>query len=382
MAVDGFKVFDADLHMYEPVDLWPRYIDPKYRDRAPVGGATLGPFTEVFLDIDGKYLRPAERYVDMWVEQFTESATRHGRYDKFVEFEQRGWGPDTQLEAMDTEGIDVAVLYPSRGLLANAVEYDDDDLADAIGRAYNDWLADFCALAPDRMYGAAMAMPQNIEATVAEVKRASRELGFKAIYIRPNPVRGRNWHAPEYDPLWKVCEDEGMLVGFHEGLTCKLPQAVADRFDPSVDDSWLTGHVASHPTEMMYAVLCMIMGGVLERFEGLRVAFLEANCGWTPYYLWRMDEHYDGRERLVKHRLPLRPSEYFLRQCFVSIEADESVSCPVIDRIENNVVFSTDYPHPDSAFPNSVKTFLELPMPEDTKRHVLWDNPMRMYAMN
>ena len=106
-----------------------------------------------------------------------------------------GWGPDVQLEAMDAEGIDVAVLFPTRGLFAHAKEYDDDRLAGAVSRAYNDWLAEFCSHAPKRMFAAAMVPAQNVPACVEEIRRGA-ERGFKAVFLRPNPVRGRNWNNP------------------------------------------------------------------------------------------------------------------------------------------------------------------------------------------
>ena len=100
--------------------------------------------------------------------------------------------------------------------------------------------------------------------------------------------------------------------------TCTLPFAVGERFDGRFEDWWLSEHVTRHPIEMMYASTCIVNGGVLERFPGLRVAFLEANCSWVPYWLWRMDEHYEIREKLVKKTLPQKPSPFFLKQCFVS----------------------------------------------------------------
>ena len=361
MALNGFKVFDADLHINEPPDLWERYIEPKYRDQAPVGAPTIGDFREQLLLIDGKSVTPSGKIDDVWGFS-TDCAHHFGRYQLYMDYERRGWGPDTQIDAMNEEGVDVAVLYPSAGLCAPARHYDDDGLAIAIARAYNNWLGEFCAHDRSRLLGAAMVMPQDIDGSVAEILRTKHEYGFNAIYIRPNPVRGRNWQNPEYDRLWKTCEEEGILVGFHGGVSSTLPQPIGERFDATVEDSWLTSHVACHPAEMMYATLCMIMGGVLERFPGLRVAFLEANCGWVPYYLWRMDEHYGLRRKVsprsVMDRLPLYPSEYFKRQCYPSIEAEETVSCPVIEDLTERIVFSTDYPHPECAFPNSVREFL------------------------
>ena len=275
MAVNGYHVFDGDLHLHEPADLWPRYIAPEYHDRAPVGTPTTTAFTDGLLYVDGQIVNPSGELDKVWRQDIqAEWAKKAGRFEQYVDFERRGWGPDTQIEAMDTEGVDLAVLYPTRGLSANGLEYDDDGFAAAVSHAYNDWLGEFCSHTPDRLFGAAMVTPQNIDAAVEEVRRTKREYGFKAIYIRPNPVRGRNWHDRAYDPLWAACEEEDVLVGFHNALSGRLPQAIAERFSVLDDDSWLTSHVICHPAEMMYAMLSMISCGVLERFPKLRVAFL------------------------------------------------------------------------------------------------------------
>ena len=143
MAKNGYRVFDSDMHVLEPADLWLRYIDPKYRDRAPVG--TNDFMTDCMLVQDGTVIARLGRenpgqsdVVELMSEEF-------GRNNLYHDYEQRGWDPACQLEAMEHEGIDVTVLFPTRGLVAPARQYDDDALADVISRAYNDWLVDFCA---------------------------------------------------------------------------------------------------------------------------------------------------------------------------------------------------------------------------------------------
>ena len=80
--------------------------------------------------------------------------------------------------------------------------------------------------------------------------------------------------------------------------------------------------------------------------------------------------------------LPLQPSEYFLRQCVLSMEADEELAADVMERFGNDLmVISTDYPHPDSAFPHAMNEFFELDLPDETRRKVLWDNCARLYAL-
>ena len=267
MAHNGFKIMDSDMHVQEPWDLWLNYIDPKYRDRAPVG--TNEYLSDLHLMHDG-HMVTRDRKLIVEDDIVLGQAERYGRLEMFKDFDERGWGSDVQLEAMDAEGIDVAVLYPTRGLVAHAKEYDDDGLAAAISRAYNDWLVELCAAAPDRMYGAAMLPAQCVEAAIEEVRRTKQEYEFKAVFLRPNPVRGRNWNNPAYDPLWAECEKQGLAVGFHEGLPCVLPVAVGERFDGVHEDPWLTEHTAAHAIEQMYACLSMIAGGVCERFPELR----------------------------------------------------------------------------------------------------------------
>ena len=378
MAYNGFKVMDSDMHVQEPWDLWLNYIDPAFRERAPVG--TNEYLSDLHLKHEGVMLT-RNRQLTIEDDIALSQAKRFGRLEMFEDYDRRGWGSDVQLEAMQAEGIDVAVLYPTRGLVVHAKEYDDDRLAAAISRAYNDWLAELCSAAPDRMYGAAMLPAQCVEAAVEEVRRAKREFGFKAVFLRPNPIRGRNWNNPAYDPLWAECEKQGLAVGFHEGLPCLLPVAMADRFDGIHEDPWLTEHVAAHAIEQMYACMSMIAGGVCERFPELRIAFLEGNCSWLPFWLWRMDEHYEVREYKLKKQLPVRPSEYFKRQCFAGVEADESLAVNVFDWMgDGNLVFSTDFPHADGRFPHAVETLTAQPFPEESKRKILWDNCARLYA--
>jgi predicted TIM-barrel fold metal-dependent hydrolase len=382
MAHNGYKVIDCDLHVMEPADLWQRYIDPKYRDQAPVGSATY--FMDMNLMQGGKYISRDGRLPIMEGGDFTKDLiSAHGGIEKYKIYDKRGWGPDTQLEAMDDEGIDKAVLFPTRGFYAIGKEYADDNLAAAIARAYNDWLVQFCAKAPDRMLGCGLIAPQSIDKAIAEVRRMKRELGFKCVFLRPNPVRRRNWHDPAYDPLWEAIQQEGLAIGFHEGWPSDLPVAMGERFDGSNEDLWMTEHVACHPVEAMYACLCFIMGGILARFPGLRVGFLESNCSWLPFWLWRMDEHYEHREHVVKGRMPLRPSEYFKRHCYVSIEAEEKLGKNTVDYIgDSNIVFSTDYPHEDSRYPHALETFDELPLGEESKKKILWDNSARLYNLD
>src|SRR5262249_38449542 len=276
---------------------------------------------------------------------------------------------------MDQEGIDVAVLFPSRGLFTLAVDGMDPALSAAIGRAYNDWMYDFCQAYPERLYGAGHIAPHDVEAAVAETRRCVEELGFKAIFLRPTMINGRNWQDPYYDPLWAACQRLGIPVGFHEGGRPPYISQVGNQFPTG-----MLQHVYSHSVGMMLAVGSFCGGGILERFPELRVAFLEGNCSWVPWLLWRLDEHYEWRG--YEHpELTMPPGVCFKRQCFASVECDEWPS-KYVDAAGygHTVVFSTDYPHPDSKYPHAVDNFLGMDLPDETKRKYLWDNCARLYG--
>ena len=202
-----------------------------------------------------------------------------------------------------------------------------------------------------------------------------------AVFLRPNPVCGRNWHDPAYDPLWAACQSLDLTVCFHEGTPCELPVAMGDRFDGAHEDIYAMVHTACHPVEQMYASLCMVMGGVCERFPELRIGLLEANCSWVPFWLWRMDEHHEQRRPDIKSRLPLLPSEYFKRQCYASLEPDETPGRHTIEWLDgSNIVFSTDFPHGDTRFPHAVETLIEQKFPDAAMRKILWDNSAQLYG--
>src|SRR5713101_514106 len=213
MAKDGFKVMDTDMHIVEPVDLWEKYIDPAFKDRAPRGlsrhprdlGVQVG---------ESVFPLPNRSYSNAIAPLMT------GQQDIYTDAEARHWDSGSQVTAMDNEGIDMAVLFPSRGLFTLGADGMDPALATAISRAYNDWLAEFCAGGSGRMFGAGMIPPHDIEGAISEARRAVNELGFKTVFVRPNPVNGRNWHDAYYDPLWAEIERLGVPLSFHEGGGC------------------------------------------------------------------------------------------------------------------------------------------------------------------
>ena len=384
MAYQGLPIADSDMHVMEPPDLWQRYIDPAFRHAAPQG------LSEMHRDMR---VRVKSRVVLRMgsVEPLRAAPGRHRGWqahheDAYARPAELGWNAASQVEAMDREGLDKTVLFPSRGLFVlgfDTVQMMGTDglepeFAAAIARAYNDWLHDFCAEAPDRMFGAGMVAPHDVDAAVLEARRCVEEYGFKAVFLSPGCINRRPWHHPVYDPLWAECERLGVPISFHGGGQTYL----RPDFSLEVFDDLMMWHTFSQPLGIMATAVSLTSGGVFERFPRLRAALLEGNCSWAPWLFYRLDEHYEWIGWKEAPSLEKKPSEYFRSNCFLSVEADEETARQYIEWFgDDNLVFSTDYPHGDSKFPRAVESFFELPIPEESKRKIASANWSRLYGI-
>ena len=373
MAKQGFRILDSDMHIMEPPDLWERYIDGKFKGCAPRGVVSSNVRDLRMIYPDGR--------------DWARTTTRQNNSARGENFERnqriyasdaaRGWTAEVQLEAMEIEGIDAAVLYPTRGLRALVVNDMDGEFAAAIARAYNDWLYDFCNKDPSRLIGAGMISPYDMNDAVSEARRCASELGFRAVFLRANPLVKHQWHDDYYEPLWNALEELNLALGFHES-TGTGKQQIGERLEPNL----MLRRVYAQPMEQMLALGSFCAGGVLAHHPNLRIAFLEANCTWLPWLLWRLDEGWEREGDVWAKDLTTAPSQYFKRQVFISVEPDEAGVKYVIDFIgTDRLVFSTDYPHGDSKYPEAVVHFLKLPISDEDKRKILWDNCAVYYAM-
>ena len=273
MAKNGFKILDSDMHIMEPPDLWERYIDSKFKHRAPRGVTSSNIRDLRMVYPDGR--------------EWARTTTRQNNSARGENFEknqtlyrsdaERGWSPEVQLDAMDVEGIDVAVLYPTRGLRALVVQDMDAEFAAAIARAYNDWLYDFCKKEPERLIGAGMISPYDMADAVSEAQRCAEELGFRAVFLRSNPLVKQQWHSEYYEPLWSALEDLNLSLGFHES-TGTGKNHIGERMEPNL----MLRRIYGQPLEQMMALGSFCGGEVLARHPKLRVAFLKRTAAGYP----------------------------------------------------------------------------------------------------
>ena len=377
---NGFRVMDSDIHLMEPADMYERYLEDRFLPDAPIfvpePGGIYGTWR---IKMPGQKER-----IDQSPTLFdSANLPRRERIKAFIKdaIDDR-YGPASTLGAMDVEGVDVAIVFPTTARGHVTMDELDPEYAVAICRAYNNYLADLCKGNPERLKGVALISLHNVELAVEELRRAVKELGMVGLTLAPNQVNGRYFHDPECDPLWKEAQELNVPVCLHDtnGGWSRGHMANFMRYHPSATTLTQT---FGFPLSLMEAMGSYIVGGVLERFPKLRLAFLEGNCSWLPWLLWRLEEQWEMYKEEEKVELSLEPTEYFLRQCYVSLEPGEGPAKYVVDAMgDDNLVISTDYPHPDSSYPYAMEHFMELKeISDSSKRKVLWDNCARLYDL-
>jgi predicted TIM-barrel fold metal-dependent hydrolase len=342
---NGMRVLDADGHVVEAGDV--------FSDFAPPGMPI--------------YDLPATTPFQMC-----------GDLEKLRDQLDHGFDARSYLRAMDAQGIDGAVLYPSIGLFVPYMPELSADASAAACRSYNDWIAHYCATDPHRLAAVAI-VPRDPVAAAEEARRAA-ELDLVGVTVRPNHLDEEYLDGASWTPLYDALEETGGVLAIHEALGVRAGATIgSDRFS-----GFATRHMCSHPLEQMTAAVAILLGGVCERHPELQVAFLESGSGWLPYWLARLDDHHEWMRDTEFPDLTLRPSEYFARQCTISSDPEDVLAPFVISQVgADHVLWASDFPHPDAAYPDAVDEFLEktAEVPDADLRAVLWDTPVRFYKL-
>src|SRR5579862_8283873 len=393
MARDGYLILDSDLHMMEPGDLWARYLEAPYDKNPPqfFGGQQqqlkeskedkANTDSIMGMEIQGLAI-PAHAGQAGATAQTRDLRRRsRARHPHFQIARARGFDAPSTLAAMDIEGIDVAVMYGTRG--RQILCHDDlaPDYAAALARAYNDWAADYCKTDPQRLKFAAQIAMHDVPLAVEEARRCVAELGAVAVIGTPNPVNGQHLHDEAVEPLWDALEELNVPIGFHPTGNSSLKDDAGARYVGHANFHPIA-HAIRNPVELMGAIASLTTGGVMERHPKLRAAFLEGTAGWINWWLWRLDDQWEKFGPGCENQLSMLPSEYFKRSCYIALDVDEEPAIDVIKRMgPDYFVVSSDYPHSDGAFPEAIQQFLGLKLGDDARRKILWDNCARLYAI-
>jgi predicted TIM-barrel fold metal-dependent hydrolase len=346
------------MHIMEPVDLFDRYLDKKFRDRVTLPVDAKGQYKRGMIVIDGQpttydVLTQAHRKpikgrakAEPSSQPLSNSRIADGHYLDFAV--KRAYDPVAQVMGMEMEGIDIAVLFPTMGLSLLARNDMDPQLSLALAQAYNNWLHEFCQYSPDQLKWAAMLPVHDVNLACQELVRCVTELGACGSFVRPNMINGHFWHSNYWNSLYALHEELGVSMGFHEGTG-----AANSHMNTLYGENRFYRHVASHWIEMQQCMLAMIVGGVFEFYPDLRVGYLEAQNSWVPGLLTRIEWDYPQYRDTHAPYLSLTPKEYFQRNCWAAVEGSE----PEIEATAgligaDRMCISTDYPHFDSNFPN------------------------------
>ena len=378
---NGYKVIDADAHMHEPQYLWERYVEPKYRDRVPKVAFMDGNI--MVYEPDGKFISKGE------IQAAPPESARRAMEEKYGEAYRQWWSAEIRLKDMDRLGWDIQVLLPTgnNGNFAYRVALKDLQLGAAMCRAYNNWCRDYCSADPKRLKFVAVLPGSDVGEMIKEARRAVEQMG--AVAVRNPYLPDDKWlHEPEYEALWRLASELDFPIACHGETRQRRFQPFRKLEGTRRDDMELAlrglNHALGFPCDNMATLGHFIFAGVLERFPKLRLAILESNCGWLPFWLGRMDDHTHGRNSVMgkSEKLRLLPSEYFARQCSVSCDSDERAVKYVVDELDGeNIVWNTDYPHADAIEPErALPEFDAQKISREAKRKILWDNAVKLYG--
>src|SRR5438093_2025412 len=334
-----YRIISADDHIdlqWLPKDLWQTRVPARWRERAP----------KVVDTPDGPYWVCGSDRWDPWGGRRGAAGAQGGRrtaIERGGVLEPGVLRPTTtelRLADMDRDGIDATVMYgPIVPLLIS-----DPELRRVCYRAYNDWLAEFCATAPDRLIGAGL-IPVDDPAGAAEEVRHLARIGLRTGMFLAARVETPLWDD-SWEPLWEAAAGTGLVIGFHLGGGLRTV--------------FFSGPHANHPGNMGVRVSCstiqmdeplaaVIFSGALQRHPHLKIVLAETGIGWLPYMLERLDDTYD---RFVDAgafwrkqgglRLTMPPSAYWRRQIWATFQTDH-VGLRLLDRLgTDRVMWASD----------------------------------------
>ena len=376
----GVPVVDGDGHVLEPRDLWERELPTKFRDQAirVVWNAETQREDQF---VQGLNVAPGIATCNGWA-RMPRSVRDDPTGLRWEDLTPAGLNGKDRIVELDREGIDVAVLYPSLGLGIGGL--DDAEHAVLACRIYNDWLADYCSAAPDRLIGVGAVPMQDPVAAVVEAERCVRELGFRGVFVRPNPC-GELWpHHPEYESLWETIAGLGVPVGFH-------PAGFPDTFGAarSYGPQWKSitplGKVINFMVDVVNTFTMMIGAGILDRYPALKLIVLESGVGWLPWWLDKMDHWNEAR--LAGPSIELPPSAYVARQIWISGDPDERSFATVSQLAPSNrLIWASDFPHLDllESEPSVTAELYEQleGMPTEVATRILGYNACELYNLD
>ena len=338
------KPISADSHITEPPNCYVDYIDPAFRERAP-------------------RIERLDKVGDAFVIEGMATPVPLGLLA----------AAGKEPSKITTDGVAAEMIYPTVGMLL--CNHADFDFKKACFEAYNRWLAEYCAEAPHRLHGLAQVSMRTPEDGVAELK-AVKAMGFKGVMMPGDPAV-EDYDSAIYDPVWATAVELGLPLSFHI-LTTKSGSLAQNPRGPRIN-SFLS--IIRGCQDIMGT---LIFSGVFDRHPGLKVVCVEADAGWVPHYMYRMDHAYK-RHRYWMKAPPLErmPSDYFKQNIYMTFQ-DDWVAFKTTALVNpRRLMWASDFPHSDSTWPHSQAVIEEqtASLSDDERNWICHDNVAELYGL-
>jgi predicted TIM-barrel fold metal-dependent hydrolase len=361
------KPISADSHITEPPNCYIDHIDPKYRDVAPhvEHHETRG---DIYVIHDFKMTIPMA-LVAAAGKPAEELRVGGARWETL---HRSGWDGNYRVADQERDGVAAELLYPSVGMaLCN---HHDFDYKKACFDAYNRWLQGYCAAAPDRLYGLGQTALRSVEEGIEDFRRI-KEMGFKGVMMPGQPLVS-DYDDPIYDPLWQASVGLELPISFHI-LTSESDRLNASR-GPKLN-AFLSIIRGCQDIIGMF-----VFGGVFERNPALKLVCVEADAGWAPHFMYRMDHAYKRHRHWMKGKeLSKLPSAYFRENVYMTFQDDWSAFRSRAQMNVERLMWANDFPHSDSTWPWSQELLAEhaADLTEHERRRILRDNVAELYKL-
>jgi len=375
-----YDVISADSHIdliWLPPDLFTSNASSEMRDRMPFvtdgarGKEWVTKTGASFGLVNG--MGSAGRLYEPGKIHRADRMASEGVYEDGKNGIRRMTEPELRIKDQERDGVQAEVLY---GILGASIRINDDEAAREMLGIYNDWLADFCSAHPDRFAGLACIPNDDIDAAVGEIERVARRGAVRGIEISRRHDMARLWD-PWWEPVWDAAATSGLPLHFHTIGGGNRPDL--SKLAPKTALAARAAGITNFQMVMSDVLLSMIFSGVLERHPTLKVVIGEAGIGWIPYVINRMDAEWEDQFKELDLKMP--PSGYWRRQCYATYQTDPIGTKLVDDIGEDNIMWASDFPHPDGIWPDS-QEYIERELghlPAATRKKIVCDNAARLY---
>lgn len=373
----GYAMISADDHVQEHPSVWTsRLSKQKFGDRIPhVEPQPDG--TERWL-VDGRPLPLAGVATAGAL-----LADRTKEPQRWSEVPAEAYQPAARRRAMDADGVESSVLYPTVAGLAGEVfgRLADAELELACVQAYNDWLIEEWAVDSPRFIPQCIVPLSSVNATVGEIRRAVAH-GHRGVIFPSVPMELReapHINGPDYDPVWSTCEELEVPICFHAGASSATQIPVYEGWSPVIAEAF---RAITRPASSTAVVVNFLISQILVRHPALRVVFSESSLGWGACLL-EFTDHQAEEDGLALEGFKLRPSEMFQRQCYLTGWYDRAaIQTRRFIGVEN-ILWSTNFPLATSTWPRSRdvvdQSFVNVP--EGERRQILRGNAAKLYRI-